>query len=1345
MSDVQPPTRPRSGLRGSTDAPPRPMAPRPRGSDGDLRADWVKRVLGVTVPPPGQQPQPKSSPKPYRTRRQELEDAQRERSAKALVEAMEFDAKLIDGLPVGTNTDEIRSILSEHAVKVPDETKAFDGLSDFQSIQELAPEKREGRLRGVTSVLSAVKDRRKRLEAAIESAPRPWSEADAQAIGDGRRLLARISAHVPEEFLSLGDQLQDRIATLCASPEEKKQILAREKQGFLNDKGEDITATLGGAFKEVIEPVGMKKFERMNFFFDQFVSAPPVKELDKLGQITTKVVQKCYRIMDAGGDLDDVQALMERTGIPETWWPPAFVETLQAWRKAEREMQKERVSKLMAQSDYDFTSPGDVLKFFQDVAHDAAGEGASDAKKAFARILKTREVSAAIEEFTNSVKSRWGFATETKNCFEALDFSTLDPSLAKQLTDNIISAEKTLTSVISTVSSIGDNKVTKEVLPEVAKLAGELAPGIAIAVAGINLALALAELAEQTAMVVQTGSMKTQARSQLGRRDIQDGGAFVLALNNELGARKTLVAKAGVDVADQGLALTGALIEAGAIHVGGSAVKLGLKVVGKTIKYGANAIFTGIEWAAADRARALLEQAQAGNPVARIQIFEDSPMYAKMYICCLVRDGNPLALRFVEQRGIDESSMTKADSLMVLAEFLMKDAGQRNEQDVPEGFLDAQSGGIIGKVRNYGGKAVDAIGKKAVQTGNAISKSSRKVPYDPDWTFNGPILLTGDAWQGVKDAAYKAGLFDESTGIGAALKKAEPLLAETRKMSTSGGPLDSPEMKQRRTNAMAAMTALAEARAAVWSYAPLANPGKDDKQEPHKGMSLFLVRLSEEITATIDRIEQTLRESGLKNVAWDPKIPSNPLDAVAWQTKWAEGREAACLPAGDAGIGAGLRAAASARSKRDGLDRAKDPQDHRRASVALQEALGETVASCLKGLSLVGDVPAMMRYVEAVRDAAAREARDLDGDLAGDSWQNAPPVDPPERVSAAGWKTMWDAAGNAGMCNRRAGDGGLSGALAALEKQLAVIAKRERDPKKLAKARYDMADACGKVLLAFEAFLRAQDGAADQVTNYAVNIRKRAMAEMTAADTARASVPFSAPQNVSATAWATAYKTAVEAGAVIEANSAASALTKALTDYEKAAQTLAGELRKGASKASRAAALEVQKALVGLTKALNVVMAVNGYSEHPEMGRYLLAVQTKVKEWRTADALSRALKGIDDSAFAPAEFTIDPAPFSKMKADAEKLGIIAPDLKTGMGDALKDAKSALSDYEKKRKGKSSKDREAAEKARLKAREAVTGLKPVVERLAGLSESKKWTDWVAAAANVCEQQLAALAG
>ena len=319
MSDVQPPTRPRSGLRGTTDAPPRPTAPRPQGSDSDIRADWVKRVLGATVPPPGQQPQPQSSPKPYRTRRQELDDAQRERSAKALVEAMEFDAKLIDGLPVGTNTDEIRSILSEHAAKVPDETKAFAGLSDFQSIQELAPEKREGRLRGVASVLSAVKDRRKRLEAAIETAPRPWSEADVQAIGDGRRLLARISAHVPEEFLSLGDQLQDRIATLCADTEEKEQILAREKQGFRNDKGEDITASLGGAFKEAIEPVGMKKFERMNFFFDQFVSAPPVKELDKLGQITTKVVQKCYRIMDAGGHLDDVQALMERTGIPETW------------------------------------------------------------------------------------------------------------------------------------------------------------------------------------------------------------------------------------------------------------------------------------------------------------------------------------------------------------------------------------------------------------------------------------------------------------------------------------------------------------------------------------------------------------------------------------------------------------------------------------------------------------------------------------------------------------------------------------------------------------------------------------------------------------------------------------------------------------------------------------------------------------------------------------------------------------------------------------------------------------------------------------------------------------------
>ena len=151
--------------------------------------------------------------------------------------------------------------------------------------------------------------------------------------------------------------------------------------------------------------------------------------------------------------------------------------------------------------------------------------------------------------------------------------------------------------------------------------------------------------------------------------------------------------------------MTGAIIEATGAHAAPAGTAL--KIVGSVIQYWQHIVFTNIEWGQANGAKKLLKEAQAGNPIARMQIFEDSNRYAKMYIAILVKDGNPLAKKFIEQRGIEEGDLDQSMSLKILREAMLKDVDQRDETDVADLGLAGghRSRGIVGSGPIKVGKA----------------------------------------------------------------------------------------------------------------------------------------------------------------------------------------------------------------------------------------------------------------------------------------------------------------------------------------------------------------------------------------------------------------------------------------------------------------------------------------------------------------------------------------------------------------------------------------------------------------------------------------------------------------
>ena len=61
--------------------------------------------------------------------------------------------------------------------------------------------------------------------------------------------------------------------------------------------------------------------------------------------VQDELIAKARKIRDLGGSIKDCTKVLEH--IPKTWWPPEFVEELQAWRKTERLLARERVAETM--------------------------------------------------------------------------------------------------------------------------------------------------------------------------------------------------------------------------------------------------------------------------------------------------------------------------------------------------------------------------------------------------------------------------------------------------------------------------------------------------------------------------------------------------------------------------------------------------------------------------------------------------------------------------------------------------------------------------------------------------------------------------------------------------------------------------------------------------------------------------------------------------------------------------------------------------------------------------------------------------------------------------------------
>jgi hypothetical protein len=1244
-------------------------------------------------------------------------NAQRGDTAKnAAEEQAAVGAALLDTLPEGPDRDTIDEILKQHKKLVKPESAVFNGYPSLDALaHEPNPDKRDAKTQEIARVIAAVDGRRKALHGAIAALRPGLTPLQLPALNPAMVTLSTIDSHLPDEFngrLVTPQALRARIETMTKTPEEKRQILAQAKRGFFDENGDDITESFGEKFKDTIEPVGTKGFERLSFYFDEFIAEPPRDKLEEIYKLSDRIVAQGQQILDCGGKLRDVEALIKRTGVPETWWPPRFVETLQAWRKTERALAEERVGEMMKKekAKFDPASIVSVVDFLMEMVPDGMSE-ASD-------LAKNSQVLAAAKQFTDGMQNGYGVGAIGLEALQTGDFSKVPPNKVGIMSRGLEASLNMMEAAITTASSVAGIADSAG-----ASFAATFIPGLSIAASGVKLATALKHLAEHSGHAIQTRLMRGDATAALGSGSMEDGGAFLNALENELSGRHKQIAKDSIEVTVSGMELAGSIAETAGAHYG-MAASLVLKITGKTISFGSKVVFTNIDWSEANRAKALLKEAQAGNPIARMAIFEHSNLYAKMYICVLCKEGNSLAHKFVAQRGIEEEDLNTAMSMKILREALMDSADQKDENDIEDNLFLENTGKL--------GKAALKMGGKIAKIKD-LARGSRSIPYLADWIYNGAIAITDASFSGARKQALAAGLYDDGdeTGIGGKVKTAEKRLVEAATMMQSSTDSTSKDQKKK---VLAIVEALDALSAAIMGSSPLTNPQGDGKKvEDHKGFTLYLAKLASMTREERLKVEKFMRSDGFKDVEFAPTIGANVLSAADFKRNWAGAVDAACMPDEDGGLQGALKNSESASEK---LGKATEQQKRRAATLDLEDALNEVIGGVKSAWSSVAEVKAMQGYLQQISAEAAKQRRAADESLAGGvNWPNAPAVPQPAAVTVAAWETMWKAACDGGFCTKKSGDGGVKEAVSGLiEANLAIRTAAIGKPK-LA-ARRNLAKAVGKVIVARNTFRTVQRDPASQVLTFVENIYKRALLDQKREALQATLTLFTPVEGIAAAAWMQSYDNAVDNGALPKAAGAFKALDGALKDFASTKAKFTAAVQGGEFKEALLKGTELKADIdAALTAIDSKVMGAEGYAEHGIMGPYLKRVRATVKAEHDQADLKRALAGdIGDLKFMASGFTLVAADFSRVKENAIEAGVIA-EIKTGVSGALK--------AYTKSSGKANAAPTDAALQKVAASDA-NALLVAVSRLAGLSANAQWQSFARTAVTVAKAEVDRLA-
>src|SRR5262249_22532941 len=142
------------------------------------------------------------------------------------------------------------------------------------------------------------------------------------------------------------------------------------------------------------------------------------------------------------------------------------------------------------------------------------------------------------------------------------------------------------------------------------------------------------------------------------------------------------------------------------------------------------------------------------------------------------RENNPIAKKLLIDRGLTEGDLTKPLA-MSLVRDLMKKAEQRDEVEsndlltiLSDGSFTEAGTRLLKAIGNSAGARKDQVKDWAAEKFAAVKDQIREpIAYVPGAWAPPPADLGPANWERAKSGAVANGLYDEKTGIGAALQR----------------------------------------------------------------------------------------------------------------------------------------------------------------------------------------------------------------------------------------------------------------------------------------------------------------------------------------------------------------------------------------------------------------------------------------------------------------------------------------------------------------------------------------------------------------------------------------------
>lgn len=395
-------------------------------------------------------------------------------------------------------------------------------------------------------------------------------------------------------------------------------------------------------------PDGFKTYE------DAAKTKVSAEQLKALGEATKNMIARARAMkkdMEDRGEPVDLERIEREVfgHIPRGLIPPEFIKELQSWRRVRDAMTARAVMKGAAPE-----GRAEKIKGGLDKAAVVAGL----AKSGLGAIPGLGKEATEVIEKVNEALEYLGKALEGGSQSIDLQQARAERTAAELSPVAIKIADEKLMTAMTGLAGLGADVVAKFV-PVVGALKN-----------GADCLAAIKDTMERTKLRAGTGELRDQAlldtTSQLSR-----------AFDQAQGRETRLAVESGVSATTSGLSTAANVATSTGV---GAKVGAALEVTSTAISVGGKVVLGGYDEVTARKAVATLRRAQAGDTDAQQEVFADHAHYAKMLIAVMAMDGDPLARKYLIDRGLEESDLenpaTTADLLFDYAVLKSKETDE---------------------------------------------------------------------------------------------------------------------------------------------------------------------------------------------------------------------------------------------------------------------------------------------------------------------------------------------------------------------------------------------------------------------------------------------------------------------------------------------------------------------------------------------------------------------------------------------------------------------------------------------------------------------------------------------